>query len=63
MTQLKQFKAQMKKGNVKLKEVSSKWPYNYDADFKAYIATLNDISIYFCFRSDGKLLAKNTLTK
>ena len=63
MTQLKQFKTQMKKGNVKLKEVSSRWPYDYDANFKAYIATLNDISIYYCFSSEGKLLTKNRLTK
>lgn len=61
MTQLEQFTQQMKKGNITIKKVDSKWPYNYDAGFNAFIAENENLKMYFCFTSEGKLIDKSTL--
>lgn len=41
-----------------LKEVRSEWPYDYDADFKAYhVTNIDNKCVYFCFSSEGRHLA------
>ena len=61
-THQKFLKDMAEKGKA-LKIVRSHWPYDYDADFKAYEVKHNGNRFYFCFGSEGQLLQKKLLTK
>lgn len=47
--------------NITVKGIYPKWPYNYGTRL-AYVVTMNNVTKYFYFREDGKLIDKKDLT-
>jgi hypothetical protein len=62
MTSFENFRRFVRKNraNITVKGTPAKWPYDYNNN-TAYIVTLDNITQYFYFNSDGNLLARNII--
>jgi hypothetical protein len=59
MRMIDKFISDVKKQKLETTEVRCKWPYDYNDDFRAFEVTRENKVFYFCFGSEGQLIARD----